>query len=176
MDPPPQLAYDSRECPQYATVVIRTMSTYQADLSACMQGKVFLFPDAGQTAGIEPITGSSFDTTISLPTATERSTKIHLDLVPSSGSWYAIQLQLTNSVTSDEPFRMGGYTKNSLLANTVHGVTPRQESHICLCEKRMGNKIGPTGLIDFHSPSNIIAPNVRTVQVHFTCSSWCVVV
>ena len=26
------------------------------------------------------------------------------------------------------------------------------------CKKKMGNKMGPTGLIDLHSPSNIIAP------------------
>ena len=101
-------------------------------------------------------------------------THVFLDIDLPSGSWNAILLPFTKSVTSDDSSSIGGYIKPLLLAIIVRGATTRHECNsLCeQCEKRMGNKIGSPSLIDFHSPSNIITPRGGTIQVHFTFSCY----
>jgi len=101
-------------------------------------------------------------------------THVYLDIVLPSQYWNAIRLPLTNSVTNDELSSIGEPTKPLLLAIVVRGATTRQEYHsVCgQCKKRVGNKTGPAGMIDFHSPSNILTPERGIVQVHFTFSCY----
>ena len=101
-------------------------------------------------------------------------THVYLDIDLPSRSWNAIQLPLTKSVASDDSSSVGEGIKPLLLFILVRGATTRQEcSCVCdKCEKRVGNKIGPPGLIDFHGPSNILTPTGGTVQVHFTFSCY----
>ena len=101
-------------------------------------------------------------------------THVYLDINLPSRYWNAIQLPRTKSVTSDNSSRRGEGIKPLLLHITVRGVTTRQEcNHVCeQCEKRIGNKIGPPSLIDFHSSSNILTPKRGIVQVHFTFSCY----
>ena len=127
-------------------------------------------------------TGFAVNLVKPLPIPTEGSTvllprietNVHLDIILPSGSWNAIQLPLTKSVTVDDSFSIGGYTKPLLLDIVVRGATTRQECNsLCeRCEKRTGNKTGPPSLIDFHSPSNIITPRGGTIRVHFTFSCY----
>lgn len=154
-------------------------------------------PDAGQTAPTaEPIpphsshtsyfdtSDSSTDFAIRLlkPRPTQSSAVIlprieahvYLDIGLPSGSWNAIQLPWTKSVTSDNSSIISESIKLLLLVITVRGATTRQE-YDCVCEqceKRMGYKMGPPSLIDFHSPSNIIMARHGMVQVHFTFSCY----
>jgi hypothetical protein len=101
-------------------------------------------------------------------------THVHLEVELPSGSWDSIQLPFTKSVTSDHSSSIGERTKPLLLEIAVRGATTRQEySRVCeQCEKRMGNKKGSSGLIDFHSPSNILTSNGGMVQLHFTFSCY----
>jgi len=154
-------------------------------------------PDASQTA---PTTGllprhpshtPSFDTSHSSTDFTVRllkprptegcavvlsriETHIYLDIVLPSRYWNAIRLPSTKSVTNDDSSSFGGPIKPLLLAVVVRGATTRQEYHsVCgQCKKRVGNKTGPAGMIDFHSPSNILTPERGMVQVHFTFSCY----
>ena len=98
---------------------------------------------------------------------------VYLVIILPPGSWNAIQLPLTKSVTSDDSSSIGGY-KPLLLVIIVRGATTRQVCNcVCeQCEKRTGNKRGPPSLIDFRSPSNIITPRGGTIQVHFTFSCY----
>ena len=76
-----------------------------------------------------------------------------------SGSWNAIQLPLTKSVTRSDLSSIGGCIELLLL---VRG-----------CEqcRRTGNNMGPPSLIDSHTPSDDVTPRDGTIQVHFTFSS-----
>ena len=101
-------------------------------------------------------------------------TNVYLDIGLPSGPWNAIQLPCTKSVTNSNFSIIGKGIKPLLLVITVRGATTRQE-HDCVCEqceKRMGNRMGPPGLIDFHSPSNILTASRGMVQVHFTFSCY----
>jgi len=94
-------------------------------------------------------------------------THVHLVIVFPSQSWNAIQLPHTKSVTSDDSSSISEDIKPLLLAITVRAATTRQECDLVCgqCEKRMGQRLGPPSLLDFHGPSNIISGRVR---VHFT--------
>ena len=101
-------------------------------------------------------------------------TNVYLDIILPSRSWDAIRLPSTKSVTNDELSSIGEPTIPLLLAVVVRGATTRQEYHsICeQCKKRVGNKTGPAGMIDFHSPTSILTPERGIVQVHFTFSCY----
>ena len=101
-------------------------------------------------------------------------THVYLDIGLPSGSWNAIRLPFTKSVTGDDSSSIGEYLKPLLLVIIVRGATTGQVcNYVCeRCEKRMGNKIGSPSLIDFHSPSNIITPRRGAIQVHFTFSCY----
>jgi len=95
--------------------------------------------------------------------ATRIETHVYLDIdLPSK--WNAIQLPLTKSVTSDDSSTM---IKPLLLDITVRGAT----TFIGGEYEEMG-KIDPLSLIDFHSPTNILASERGMVQVHFTFSCY----
>ena len=99
-------------------------------------------------------------------------THVYLDISLPSRSWNAIQLPRTKSVASDDS--VGEGIRPLLLLIIVRGATTRQECD-CVCEqckKRMRNRIGTPGLIDFHAPSNILTPKDGIVQVHFTFSCY----
>lgn len=154
-------------------------------------------PDAGQTApttepnsphfshvtSFHPSDSSTaFAVSLLKPRPTQGSaiilprieTHVYLDIGLPSGSWNAIQLPCTKSVTSNDSSIIGEGIKPLLLVITVRGATTRQEySCVCeQCEKRMGNKMGPPSLIDFHGPSNILTARRGMVQVHFTFSCY----
>ena len=99
-------------------------------------------------------------------------THVYLDISFPSRPWNAIQIPRTKSVASDDSIGEG--ITPLLLLIIVRGATTRQEyDDVCeQCEKRMGNRIGSPGLIDFHSSSNILTPKDGIVQVHFTFSCY----
>jgi len=150
-------------------------------------------PDASRTAPAtellppHPSHTPSFDTSHSSTDFTVRllkprptvvlsriETHVYLDIVLPSQYWNAIRLPSTKSVTNNDSSSFGEPIKPLLLAIVVRGATTRQEYHsVCRqCKKRVGNKTGPAGMIDFHSPSNILTPERGIVQVHFTFSCY----
>ncbi|SRR5258706_8772349 len=177
-------------------------STDQTDSPSLPNGQLFLptatgAPDVGQTAPTTKPTPPHFSHTTSFhpsdsstaftisllkPRPTQSSavilprieTHVYLDIGLPSGPWNAIQLPCTKSVTSNNSSFFGEGIKPLLLVITVRGATTRQEySCVCeQCEKRMGNKMGPPSLIDFHGPSNILTARRGMVQVHFTFSCY----
>ena len=101
-------------------------------------------------------------------------THVYLDIHLQSRSWNAIQLPLTKSVTNDDSSSIGGGIKPLQLVIIVRGATTRQKCNsVCeQCEKRVGTKIGPPSLIDFHSSSNILTPRGGVNKIHFTFSCY----
>ncbi len=104
----------------------------------------------------------------------ERRNHVHLDIDLPLRLWNAIQLPSTKSVKIGDSYLLGEYLRPLLLDITVRGATTWQEyNRVCReCEERVGNTLGPSSLIDFHSSSNIIRPRGRTVGVHFTFSCY----
>jgi len=101
-------------------------------------------------------------------------THVYLNIDLPLRSWNAIQLPLTTSVRGDNSSSVCEGIKPLLLVITARGATTQQEyNRVCeKCEKRLGNKTGSPGLIDFHSSSNILTPNGGMVQVHFAFSCY----
>jgi len=99
----------------------------------------------------------------------ENHVYLAIDL-PSQSLWNAIQVPSTKSVTSDDSSSISEGVEPLLLDIITRGATTRKQcDRVCgQCEKRMGQRIGPPSLLDFHSPSNVIRPTSGTVQVHFT--------
>ena len=140
-------------------------------------------PHFSHTSSFYPSdSGTAFAISLLKPRPTQSSavilprieTHVYLDIGLPSGSWNAIQLPCTKSVTSDDSSIIGEGIKPLLLVITVRGATTRQE-YSCVCEqcgKRMGNKTGPPSLIDFHGPSDILTARRGMVQVHFTFSCY----
>lgn len=98
---------------------------------------------------------------------------VYLDIglpLQSPMTWNAVQVPSTASVKRVDELSGGEGINPLTLDITVRGATTRQEcNRICgQCEERVGQRMGQPGLIDFHSPSNIIRTKNGTARVHFT--------
>ena len=112
------------------------------------------------------------NTSTALKSAIVVETHDYLDIGLPSRSWNAIQLPCTYSVTRGDSSNIGEGIKPLLLVIIVRGAATQQEyNRVCeQCEKRIGNKTGPPGLIDFHGPC--LTAQRGMAQVHLTISCY----